>query len=371
MDHAARPKLFSIAVELTAYCNQKCSYCYNGWRADNGASVDAGSSEQLIARCEKLLDEFDIDHFTLTGGEPFAQASIWPLLDLLRDHGVGAQIISNGGLIDERIAERLAPYDVSYVQITLNGPDPALHEAHTGEGHFDKTLRGIAALQKHGVTVVGCVVVTKKNAPRLGEILELWHSLDVTHIALSRFSPAGYAIEHAAALLPSRNEIMQAFELAVPFGRDRGMTLNCTMPVPPCMLETDDYAPITFGTCPIGTEMQEFALGPDGKLRNCTLHATAIGGVNDILADDVDLRALVNAPEVAGYRSKLPSFCDGCIHAPTCGGGCGAAAEWMLGLADEGKRRLPDPLLWQHIDDDFGTRLENERTSKTRLRVVL
>jgi radical SAM protein with 4Fe4S-binding SPASM domain len=254
------------------------------------------------------------------------------------------------------------------VQITLNGADKAMHEAHVGEGHFDKTLRGIRALKKHGVVVVGCVVVTKKNASQLGDILSLWRSLDVRHVALSRFSPAGYAVADAATLLPSRSDIMQAFELAVPHGRDHGMLLNSTMPVPPCMFETGDYAPITFGYCPIGTDMQEFALGPDGQLRNCTLHKDAIGGVADILADEVDVAALTRSPDVTAYRNKLPAFCEGCIHAASCGGGCGAAAQWMLGLADD--KRLPDPLLWQHVDDAFEERMEREREQPRRLKVM-
>lgn len=368
MDVQARPKVHSIAIELTAYCNQKCSYCYNGWRADNGASVEGAGKAELLARTNKLLDTLDIDHVTLTGGEPFAQPALWDLLELFAAHGVGVQIISNGGLIDERIAARLAPYRVRYVQVTLNGDTKELHEAHVGEGHWEKTQRGIRALTAAGVPVVGCVVVTKKNAASLGDILGLWRSFGVTHIALSRFSPAGYAIDHAAELLPSRGDIMEAFALAAPHGRDHGMTLNSTMPVPPCMLETDDYAPITFGHCPIGTDMQEFALGPDGKLRNCTLHGSAIGGVADILADEVDVAQLMRSDDVVGYKKQLPAFCEGCLHQHTCGGGCGAAASWMLGLADD--KRHVDPLVWQHVDEDFETRLERERSHKRKLQVL-
>src|SRR5690606_8558814 len=116
---AERPKLYSVAIELTATCNQKCTYCYNDWRQHNGAHVATADTEQLIARAKKLLDSFDIDHVTLTGGEPFARPDIWELLDLFREHGVRMQFISNGGLITERIAARLAGYDVSYVQVTL------------------------------------------------------------------------------------------------------------------------------------------------------------------------------------------------------------------------------------------------------------
>jgi radical SAM protein with 4Fe4S-binding SPASM domain len=367
-----RPKVHSVAIELTAYCNQKCTYCYNPWRQDNGAEVDNATGEQLLARCTKLLDAYAIDHVTLTGGEPFSRNDVWPLLDRFRERGVGVQVISNGGLINERLAERLAPYDLRYVQITLNGPTAELHEEHVGEGHFDKTIRGIKALRKHGVPVVGCVVVTRLNASVLGEILEVFDGLGVSQIALSRFSPAGYAVENAANLLPSRGDLMEAFGQALPWARDKGMYISCTMPVPPCMLETGDYAPIQFGYCPIGTEMQELALGPDGRLKNCTLHDTAIGGVEDILDDGVEMAALLKAPEITEYQSRLPEFCEGCLHADSCGGGCGAAARWMLGLRDD--KRLPDPVLWQHVDDDFEQRLASEREAgeqgRRRLEVI-
>jgi radical SAM protein with 4Fe4S-binding SPASM domain len=364
----SRPKVHSVAIELTAYCNQKCTYCYNPWREDNGAEVGKASTDQLVARCDKLLEAFEIDHVTLTGGEPFARNDIWALLDRFTEAGVGVQIISNGGLITERIAERLAPYGVRYVQVTLNGPDAGLHEEHVGEGHFDKTIRGIEALNEHSVPVVGCVVVTRLNAPVLDAILQRFDELGVKQIALSRFSPAGFAIDHAAKLLPSRSDLVEAFDQALPWARDRGMFISCTMPVPPCMLEVNDYLPMQFGHCPIGTEMQELALGPDGKLKNCTLHDTAIGGVKDILDDQVELPALLEAPEITNYRNKLPAFCEGCLHASSCGGGCGAAAQWMLGLRDD--KRLPDPVLWQHVDDDFEARLTAERDGRRRLEVL-
>jgi len=185
---------------------------------------------------------------------------------------------------------------------------------------------------------------------------------------LSRFSPAGYAARHAAQLLPTRAELITAFEQALPFARERGMNLMSTMPAPPCAVEVERFSPIQFGSCPIGTPLQEFALGADGALRNCTLHRTAIGAVKDVADPAVDLGALLEAIEVTGYRRELPEFCQGCIHASTCGGGCGAAAEWTLGHA----RRFADPFVMQHIDDDFAARLaEKRRSGRTHLEVIL
>ena len=52
---AGRPKVYSVAIEVTAHCQQKCAYCYNAWREDNGAGMEAGGAKKLHARVEKLL----------------------------------------------------------------------------------------------------------------------------------------------------------------------------------------------------------------------------------------------------------------------------------------------------------------------------
>ena len=361
-----RPKVFAIAIETTAHCQQKCSYCYNAWREDNGAGFDAGAQKKLLARVDKLLTTLDVDHVTVTGGEPFARRDIFELFDLIQARGVKIQIISNGGLVDDALARRLAPYRPSYVQVTLDGPTAELHDEHVGgEGHFEKTIHGIRALVAAKIPVVGCIVVTRKNASRVAETLSLFRALGVSSIALSRFSPAGYAARHVSDLLPSRDDLLVAFRQAIPFARGEGgegkpaaMRITCTMPVPPCAVDVEEHAPLRFGTCAIGTSMQELALGPDGRLRNCTLHATGLAGGKDVLDDDVDPAAIVTGAEIAAYKKTLPDFCVGCIHASTCGGGCGAAAEWVLG-----SRKLPDPLVWQHVDDDFAARLERERAA--------
>jgi radical SAM protein with 4Fe4S-binding SPASM domain len=358
-----RPRVNAIALELTRYCNQKCGYCYNAWRDEPQAA--GRMDDRLLGRVERLLDTLDVGYFTLTGGEPFAYKGVFDVLGLIRGRGIPVQLISNGGLFDDALAERLAAYRPRSIQITLNGPSAALHEEHVGEGHFEKTLAGIRALARHRVRVVGCMVVTRKNAHAVGETLALWKSLGVNRVALSRFSPAGYAANQVAELLPGRGDIVAAFEQALPYAED-GMHVQCTMPVPPCSVEVERFRALHFGNCAIGTEHQEFALGPDGRLRNCTLHRSAIGDAGDIIDPSVDIAAIVQHAEVRDYRSQVPEFCRGCRHERTCAGGCGAAADWVLGS----RTAHPDPFLSQYINAEFAGRLARLRAGKRKLAVV-
>ena len=368
-----RRRVHSLALELTARCNQHCRYCYNAEALDEDSAATAqaaraepgGASAEnakIVARLRRLLEAWDLGQITLTGGEPLAEPAVWEVLALCQQVGLPAQMISNGGLVDDAVADRLASLSVRSLQLTLNGPSAALHGAHTGdERHFERAISGARALRRRGIAVVGSIVVTKRNAAHIAATLELWLSLGVLDVALSRFSPAGRAAKHATALLPTRTDMMHAFEQAQPFALRRGMRLTCTMPIPPCMFEVADYAPIRFGTCSIGTSLQEFALGPDGRLRNCTLHQRPIGEGRDVLGPDVDLVALLEAQDVSRYREQYPEFCQGCAHAQACGGGCGAAADWVLG---RGSRRKPDPFLWQHMDDELWAELQRNEARR-------
>ncbi len=57
-----RPQVHSVAIELTAYCNQKCTYCYNEWRDDGGQSIGHTEGQKLFARVDKLLSALEVDH---------------------------------------------------------------------------------------------------------------------------------------------------------------------------------------------------------------------------------------------------------------------------------------------------------------------
>jgi radical SAM protein with 4Fe4S-binding SPASM domain len=343
---ARKPEVHSLAIELTAFCNQRCDYCYNAWREDGGASIGTPETAVVLARIDRVLDAIEVEHVTLTGGEPLASHDLFPVLDRLRARHVRAQMISNGGLVTDAIAARLARYRLLSVLVTLNGPDAALHDAQVGGAHFEATIAGIGRLRAHRIPVEGSIVLTRRNVGRVGETLALFRSLGVRKIALSRFSPAGYALAFANELVPSPAEVTRALEIAAAFareerGRGETMTLFSTMPIPPCVVELGRFPEIEFHDCPIGTNRQEFALGPRGELRHCALHRDPVtGAARDVLDPELDLAALFGPRDPHGYRATLPAYCAGCRHAETCRGGCGASAQWVAGTRD-----APDPFV--------------------------
>ncbi len=349
----------SLAVELGYGCNQACAYCYNPYRASK-SDDEAPAPELLLAQVSRLLSAWTVSQVTVTGGEPLLHPSLFPLLHYLKEQGVPRQLISNGTLVTKELAGQLAMCGVASVQVTLNGPTPALHRIHVGRDSYADVLRGVSILLETGLNVTGCVVLTRKNAHQVGELCRLWQELGVRTIALSRFSPAGLSLARVSEFLPRRQDLQTAFSEAQPFAKD-GVAIHCTVPIPACLMDVRDFSPICFGQCAIGSPGQELALGPDGRLRLCTLHQGRLGQGRDVLDPDWDVACVPTSPEVVGYRTELPAFCAGCGAAASCLGGCGATSS----TGGHSARRALDPLVQRYFGDESPA-----STPKIRLEIV-
>jgi radical SAM protein with 4Fe4S-binding SPASM domain len=336
-------QVHSVAVELTARCNQSCSYCYNAWREDGGKELGELSSEKLQSMLRKLFAEADVEHITLTGGEPFLRNDIFELISLINQQNISASLISNGGLITQEKAEKLATYEVSHVQLSFAGATAEVHDLVCGTHSFQKCIEATQHLAKAGIEVFGSFICSKKSWMQTEQVLRLMHSLGIRHVAFNRFNPSGYGIGATKSLLPTRSEVVSALGAAQTVAAELGLDITCTMPIPPCVFDEDDYPNIAFGSCSAGTLEGEIALGPEGNLKLCTLQKNPVGNFHQM-----SLAQMISTGAFEDFRKKIPSFCEGCPHAESCLGGCGASAEWLFGDAGE-----LDPFVAQHVMPDL------------------
>ena len=264
MEVPEKPAHRSIAVEITARCNQKCAYCYNAWREDRGVEVAEQDSASLRALITSLTEQVDLRYLTLTGGEPLFRSDFLELVDFINSKGLGVVIISNGGLVTDEMASRLAQRRIHYIQITLAGADSETHDAHCGEGTFERAGRAIDRLTAAGIRVGGSYLCTAKNAHQARAVLERFANADVRRVAFNRFNPAGYAIPAIMELLPTRSQVLQALQQANECAAVHSLAITNTMPIPACVLDKRNYPNIKFGSCSAATDIAEYALGPDG-----------------------------------------------------------------------------------------------------------
>jgi len=341
----AKLSLRSIAFELTPRCNQRCLYCYNAWREEGAAEGTELSAGQVCALVDKVLAEAALGHVTLTGGEPFLRADLFEIIGHINGRGLPVAIISNGRLVDERVAAALAERDVAYVQVTLLGPDAATHDALCGAGSFEGVTRAVERLVAAGVAVGGSFLCTRRNHGSAGATVRLMRQLGMLHhVAFNRFNPSGPAAARAAALLPTRSQVLAALGEADAFAGEHGLRVHCTMPIPHCMADEAEFPNTEFGVCSAATEQGEYAVDPSGSLKLCTLQRRAVGSLFQR-----GFRELVEGEAVVRFRARRPAFCEACPHGPSCRGGCGAAADWVFNDPN-----ALDPFLAQHVGQEGG-----------------
>jgi len=348
MEIEEKHSLKTLFFELTPRCNQKCIYCYNPWREDNGRRIEEPDSEAIYQLLGSVMAQVRVQTLVLTGGEPFLRADIFQIIHRVNQQGVSVAVISNGGLIDADTAQMLSRRNVKFVQITLAGADDHTHDALCGPGTFRKAKKALRMLQHFGVKTGGSYLCTAHNYQQAGAVFELFHTLQVKQIAFNRFNPSGAPQRINMSLLPTRSQVFQALTQANDKGAEHNLKIFNTMPIPPCAMDYAQFPNIKFSQCSAGLAGGQLALRPDGNVFLCTLQKNSIGSMRHGSLD-----AILKSVPLNSFRQQLPEFCIACGHGSKCLGGCGAAAQWVFGSAKD-----VDPFLAQHIMPDYSERIK-------------
>ncbi|ADC65771.1 Radical SAM domain protein [Ferroglobus placidus DSM 10642] len=161
------PSLRYLLVHVTYNCNLKCEHCYVERK-------NVFMSREVFEALARNFYEMGGLKLIVTGGEPLTHPEIFDFLREARRYPYRIVLLTNGLLIDERIARKLSKF-VDEVQISLDGL----------EGH--KMLRGVdyrvvvekIKLLKEFVDVSVATMITKYNLEEFEKMKTLMESLDV------------------------------------------------------------------------------------------------------------------------------------------------------------------------------------------------
>lgn len=188
-------KLFSMTLELTYRCVEKCVHCYiddaKPFCAKDELTLDDYKNFLRQARemgCVKVL---------LTGGEVLLRKDFCDIAEFAVAQGFIVDIYTTGlGLTDE-IFDRLCALNLNSVSFSLYGGDAASHDAITGiRGSFDKTLKAMLMFRSAGIeTFIKCVAI-KQNIDALESLYQLANRLNI-FISVSTRIQSGHECKRA------------------------------------------------------------------------------------------------------------------------------------------------------------------------------
>lgn len=186
---------FFIQWHLTERCNLSCRHCYQ-----RKHKVREMTPEEVRVQIDGAADMFraweEEQGMTLspsihfTGGEPFLYQGLWKTVAYARELGFQTALMTNGSKIGRDDARQARSLGVSEIQISLEGPRD-IHETIRGKGSFDAALRGARILADQGQKVTANVTLSRLNAGRIEETVEMAGKAGFHSIGFSRLVPCG------------------------------------------------------------------------------------------------------------------------------------------------------------------------------------
>jgi uncharacterized protein len=179
-DHRALDRYFAsvtsdsselhITVLTTLQCNFACDYCFQGDHGDYNKFAEKMTLEtaaRTAAWVEREMDRVSPEHVTLMffGGEPLLNLPVMYYLSerlhrsaAARGIDLGISIITNGLLLTADIVDRLLPFGLRGVKITLDGDRDThnrMRPLRGGQGTFDRIVQNIQAVADRVSVAIG------------------------------------------------------------------------------------------------------------------------------------------------------------------------------------------------------------------------
>ena len=272
------PSLRYLEWLVTFRCNLSCSHCYLGQTESDEFSPD------LI---RPLLDQFTHMHglrILVSGGEPTMYRHFPLLNDIIGDYPIRAVLLTNGMLLDDKLASKLNFHEV---QISLDGMERG-HEAIRGKGTFRRAVEAMKIARRNGLDLSVATMIHKAN-------LDEWD--DMRFLVLENGAKE-WSVDYPC--LKGRWQVNHELYVA---------------PEEAAVRMSYGFGGSYHGTSPGWTCGRHLAaVLPSGNVCRCGLYQEqSLGSVDEGLEE-----AWERVIHVPIGQTK----CFGCTHADTCGGGC-------------------------------------------------
>lgn len=145
----------TVVISPTMKCNLSCYGCYAG---DYDRSLELTLEE--IDSILMQMKEMGVYFAVISGGEPFFKKDIF---EIFRKHSdMVFLVFTHGGLIDERMVEKLIEVGNVMPAFSLEGYEKETDERR-GPGHFRKVMRAMDMLREAGLSFCGSFTQTSRN----------------------------------------------------------------------------------------------------------------------------------------------------------------------------------------------------------------
>jgi radical SAM protein with 4Fe4S-binding SPASM domain len=323
--------------ETTGACNLRCVHCRREWDSEAPHEL---STEEALHLVDQIADARWGSILVLSGGEPIMRRDLFTVLEHAQRRTVTVALATNGTLITEPLAQRLAAAGVARASISLDGADGATHDAFRGEkGSFERALQGIGFLQRAGIPVQVNATFTKRNQQDAARMVDQVRAIGAVALHVFLLVPVGCGLDLPEDIRLEPKEVEQLLTLFDDEAHRHNFEIRATC-APQAQRIRVQRAKAR------ERDGQEAGIGLAASSKGCLagggiVFVDAIGRVfpcGYLPLEVGDLRTMPLADIMkqsellASLRdtSLLKGRCDGCAYASSCGG-CRARAFGTTG----------------------------------------
>jgi radical SAM protein with 4Fe4S-binding SPASM domain len=197
-----------VVFNCTRRCNLYCRHCYS--HISGGPAESELTTEQSFRLIDQIA-EFGCPVLLFSGGEPLLREDLFGLIGYAGRKGLRTVLSTNGTLIEESTAARLAELGVSYVGISLDGPADFHDAFRQVQGSFAAAVAGIAACRRAGLPTGIRFTMTADNIRQIPSLFQTAAELDVRRICFYHLIRTGRAKDLDRAV-PSVSSVREAMD---------------------------------------------------------------------------------------------------------------------------------------------------------------
>jgi pyrroloquinoline quinone biosynthesis protein E len=270
-----------------------------------------------------------------SGGEPLARRDLAELVRAARDAKLYTNLITSGiGLDDDRVAG-LRDAGLDSVQLSFQSDEADLADEIAGARAHQRKLDVAAKIRAAGIPLSLNFVIHRRNIDRLTQMIQLAETLEAERVELANVQFYGWAFLNREALLPTREQVDRAREIATAAKARLAGRIDIFHVL-------SDYYETRPKPCLNGWGQRYLTVNPIGDVLPCP---TASSAIPDLRFENVRARALDwiwrESESFNRFRGTewMPEPCRSCPQKEIDFGGCRCQAALLAGNA-----ALTDPV---------------------------
>jgi len=264
-----------------------------------------------------------------SGGEPLARRDLEELVRIARKANLYTNLITSGIGLDDNRARALRSAGLDSIQLSFQSDESSLADEIAGAHAHQRKLDVTAKIRGAGIPLSLNFVIHRRNIDRLPQMIELAESLGAQRVELANVQFYGWAFLNRVALLPTREQVTRAREIAVAAKARLASTMDIFYVLP-------DYYETRPKPCLSGWGQRYLTVNPVGDVLPCP---TAFSAIPYLRFENVRTRNLDwiwhESESFNRFRGTewMPEPCRSCPQKEIDFGGCRCQAALLTGNA--------------------------------------